>query len=158
MVRPDDVTPASPGLGGATQPLTDTSVNNGRSGLAVRWVNGDRRVAPAMATLSSPDPQGLGPTPPDNVPGHHPPVEQDKPTTPPPVPADPRLGAVEDPPARSVPGGRLRFPFAFSLRLAPAAAVFGVVPPTAHVDVDDRELSIRFGPGACARRWTTSGR
>lgn len=30
---------------------------------------------------------GVAPIPPDNEPGHHPPVEQDKPTGPPPSPA-----------------------------------------------------------------------
>lgn len=107
-----------------------------------------------MATIdgSSSDPQGSGPTPPGNVPGHHPPVEQDEPTSPPPVPAtavagaDADSGPVPGPGDRPLPGGQLRFPFAFSLPLAPAAAVFGVVPPTTHVDVDDRELSVRFGP------------
>jgi hypothetical protein len=39
-----------------------------------------------------------------------------------------------------------RFAFAFSWRLAPAAAAFGVTPLTAHVEVDDAELHVRFGP------------
>ena len=84
-----------------------------------------------------------GPTalPPENEPGHHPPVEQDKPAGPPPTPATAR-----DAEGPAVPAGRERFGFAFEARLFPAAAAFGVTPPTAHVDVDEAELHIRFGP------------
>ena len=85
--------------------------------------------------------RGAGPVPPGNEPGHHPPVEQDKPVGPPPVPT--RAQAAEP---RGEGAGRDRFPFAFSLRLAPAAAAFGVTPVTAHVEVDDAELHVRFGP------------
>jgi len=77
--------------------------------------------------------------PPENEPGHHPPVEQDKPVTPPPTPT----GARKD---RAAAPGRDRFAFAFARRLMPVSAAFGVIPPTAHVDVDETELRIRFGP------------
>jgi hypothetical protein len=92
--------------------------------------------------------RGTGPVPPENQPGYHPPVDQDKPTGPPPEPAtgatgDYRPAEASEAPART--GGR-RFRFAFDLRLLPAATAFGVTPATAHVDVDDRQLHIRFGP------------
>jgi hypothetical protein len=97
----------------------------------------------AAAKRPSSRPQGPAPTPPGSTPGRHPRGEQDDPTTPPPVPDATVAGT--DAPERPLRGGRLRFPFAFSFPLAPVAAVFGVVPPTAHVDVDDRDLSVRFG-------------
>jgi hypothetical protein len=40
---------------------------------------------------------------------------------------------------------RSRFPFAFEPRLVPFAALFGVTPRTAWVDVDDDDLTVRFG-------------
>ena len=39
-----------------------------------------------------------------------------------------------------------RFAFAFEPRLVPFSALFGVVPRTAFVDLDDEELRVRFGP------------
>jgi len=39
-----------------------------------------------------------------------------------------------------------RFPFKFDARLAPAAAVFGVVPSRAYVEIDGSDLFVRFGP------------
>ena len=41
---------------------------------------------------------------------------------------------------------RTRFPFAFEPRLVPFSALFGVTPRTAWVDVDDDDLTVRFGP------------
>lgn len=92
--------------------------------------------------------RGTAPVPPENQPGHHPPVDQDKPTGPPPEPTTGATGedrpeADSEAPART---GRRRFGFAFDIRLVPASAAFGVTPATAHVDVDDREFHVRFGP------------
>jgi hypothetical protein len=38
-----------------------------------------------------------------------------------------------------------RFPFAFEPRLVPFSALFGVTPRTAWVDLDDADLTVRFG-------------
>ena len=38
-----------------------------------------------------------------------------------------------------------RFPFAFESRVAPFSLVFGVTPRTAWVEVDDEDLTVRFG-------------
>ncbi len=83
----------------------------------------------AQSTLPRSTDTGVGSIPPENQPGHHPDVEQDKPTGP------PRLPAIDH-----------RFDFAFDRRIAPVARVFGVRPDTASVEVTDDELSIRFGP------------
>jgi hypothetical protein len=99
-----------------------------------------------------------GRVPEDNQPGHHPEVEQDKPAGPPPRrspgppaererparrPADPerpaRRPADPERPAR-------RFGFRFEPLLVPVAAVVGVRPSTAAVEVGEREVVVRFGP------------
>lgn len=71
---------------------------------------------------------GHAPVPPENRPGHHPDVEQDKPPT---------------PPDR---WRRTRFPFAFDRPVGLSTLLFGVTPSTAYVDVDRSALSVRFGP------------
>jgi len=38
-----------------------------------------------------------------------------------------------------------RFPFAFEPRVVPFSALFGVTPRTAWVEVDDDDLTVRFG-------------
>jgi hypothetical protein len=78
-----------------------------------------------MATLDT-DQQPAGPVPEANRPGHHPPVEQDKPRG---LPGRPR--------------GRHRFHFDAALRV-PALA-FGVTPGSAYVEVGDDELVVRYG-------------
>ena len=40
---------------------------------------------------------------------------------------------------------RTRFPFAFEPRLVPFSALFGVTPRTAWVELDDDDLTVRFG-------------
>ena len=40
---------------------------------------------------------------------------------------------------------RTRFPFAFEPRLTPFSLAFGVTPRTAWVEVDDEDLTVRFG-------------
>lgn len=79
-----------------------------------------------MATLPTTDPSDL---PPDNQPGHHPEVEQDKPTH------LPRIGS-----------GVERFPFAVHPLFRLPAAAFGVTAETAFVEIDRDELRVRFGP------------
>ena len=70
-----------------------------------------------------------GPMPEDNAPGHHPPVEQDKPTR-----------------APSLPPRHHRFALRFDEPFATASRLFGVERKRAYVDVDDDRLEIRFGP------------
>jgi hypothetical protein len=82
----------------------------------------------------------LGPVPPANQPGQHGRhgVDQDKPDRPPPQPrsstSEARVGKPQ------------RFPFLFDPRMLPMSAAAGVLPMTAYVEVDDTDLSIRFGP------------
>lgn len=90
----------------------------------------------------------LGPVPEDNQPGHHPKVDQDKPTGPPPTPRSARAGkrATAAKPASSARASAPRvFPFAFGPLMVPAAALAGVLPSNSRVEVDDEELVVRFG-------------
>lgn len=68
------------------------------------------------------------PVPEENQPGHHPPLDQDKPIGPP-----------------KLPPRHHRFGFARG-SIALAGVPFGVTPTTAFVDADDDRLVIRFGP------------
>lgn len=70
-----------------------------------------------------------GPVPDENLPGHHPPVEQDKPDHPP-----------------ALPPRHHRFGFREDNTFALASRAFGVTGDRAYVDVDDEILRIRFGP------------
>lgn len=76
-----------------------------------------------------------GPVPEDNLPGHHPAHDQDKPE----VPPAQRHRAEE---AMSAP---VRFGFRFDPLLAPAARLLGIHRGNAFVEVDADELRIRFG-------------
>jgi hypothetical protein len=40
---------------------------------------------------------------------------------------------------------RTRFPFAFEPRVVPFSTLFGVTPRTAWVDIDEQDLTVRFG-------------
>jgi hypothetical protein len=80
-------------------------------------------------TMSHP-PEPAGPIPEDNLPGHHPEVEQDKPTGPPPTPK----------------AASRRFHFAFDPWFRVPARLVGVSRATAWVDVDPDAVAIRFGP------------
>lgn len=111
-------------------------------------------------TLPVDAPGGGGPIPEDNLPGHHPEKEQDKPEGPPPEPGvrppKAKKAAKEAPPERVEADrtpveepkavGTRRFNFAFESRMLPFSAAFGVTPLTAWVEVDGRELRVRFGP------------
>lgn len=85
----------------------------------------------ARASSRRPDaPNDVHVVPDENAPGHHPPVEQDKPSTPP-----------------SLPARHRRFPFARDSLVARVSALFGVTnDERAYVDVDDERVHIRFGP------------
>jgi hypothetical protein len=75
------------------------------------------------------DTQSLRNVPEANQPGHHPAVEQDKPTGPPPGP--PRTGT---------------FAFDFHPLFRLPARLVGVTPRTAHVELTTDSLDVRFGP------------
>jgi len=75
-----------------------------------------------------------GPVPEENQPGHHPEVEQDKPTRPPRRRARPRPA-----PETST------FGFRFEALMAPAAALVGVRPSNARVEVGEEDVTVHFG-------------
>ncbi len=81
-----------------------------------------RRTAPSTRDIAAPVPE-------DNEPGHHPEVDQDKPTRPP-----------------TLPPRHHRFALRRDEPLATASRLFGITGRTAYVDVDDDRLEIRFGP------------
>jgi hypothetical protein len=81
-----------------------------------------RRPSPPTRDFAAPVPE-------DNEPGHHPDVDQDKPTRPPVLPPRHHRFAL-----------RRDEPFATASRL------FAVTGSNSYVDVDDDRLEIRFGP------------
>lgn len=97
-----------------------------------------------------------GPIPEDNLPGHHPEHDQDKPEGPPPEPGvrKPRAKKRRPPLPKKVAAGvgTRRFPFAFERRMMPFSFAFGVTPLTAHVEVDGSEMRVRFGPWSARSR------
>ncbi|HVF75570.1 MAG TPA: hypothetical protein VM938_11020 [Acidimicrobiales bacterium] len=100
------------------------------------------------------------PVPDDNLPGHHPEAEQDKPDVTPLAAPRGRRGAARPkatPKAKPTatakaaapavePPRRATFAFAFDVRMALAALPFGVTPFTTGLDIADGELRVRFGP------------
>jgi hypothetical protein len=93
----------------------------------------------AQPDLSTPDP-GPGPIPEDNLPGHHPAVEQDKPKGPPPSPK--RRSRLKEAPKATVE----HFEFRFETVMQALALPFGVWPSNTWVEVDADEVHIAFGP------------
>jgi hypothetical protein len=87
---------------------------------------------PTPADLTAADREAVGPVPPDNQPGHRPPVDQDEPVGPPPRP-------------RSAIPRTTTFPFRFDPVMRLAALPFGVVPGRTGVTVGEHDLTIRFG-------------
>jgi hypothetical protein len=83
-------------------------------------------------------PDAAGPVPPSNAPGHHPDVEQDKPRRRPPRPSG--RGATA-----GTEGDRQRFEFAFAGPAGVLAAAF-TMGGRAFVDIEDDELTVRYGP------------
>jgi hypothetical protein len=90
-----------------------------------------------MATEFQPD--DAGPIPEDNLPGHHPAVDQDKPTTPPkPKARKPRARPTKVPdPAR--------FDFEFDGRFAVVDSPLGIKPDRAYIEVAGERVTVRFG-------------
>jgi hypothetical protein len=89
----------------------------------------------------------VGAVPVDNLPGHHPEVDQDKPL----IPAEPyRVPDDSAPrfapePADDEPGVEVRYPFLFEPLLQALALPLGVLPRTSWVRVTDDDVEIRFG-------------
>ncbi len=102
-----------------------------------------QQTEPARIGPTNSDP-AVAPVPEDNVPGHHPEQEQDKPDVKP--VARPRGRRAPDPEPVPRQLQRHRFGFAFDPRMAVAALPFGVTPLTARVEVADGEFHARFGP------------
>lgn len=99
----------------------------------------------------------VGTVPEENVPGHRPEQDQDKPDGPPPRP---RARKPKVAPAESVEGAATAtitdraeakpeaagsFKFVFENRVAPLSFGLGVTPWTTGLDVEDGTLRIRFG-------------
>jgi hypothetical protein len=94
---------------------------------------------------------GAGSVPPDNRPGHHPEVEQDKPRRRPPTGgrrARRRSRAETGADEQAAGSDAATFEFAFEPRIRPAALMVGVTPGNARVEIDEGHLTVRFG------RWT----
>jgi len=79
-----------------------------------------------------PETSDLGPVPEANRPGHHPDVEQDKPTGPPPRPRG------------SIPR-TTRWDFRFDRTMTLPALLVGVTPGSTGVEIGEDDLTIRFG-------------
>lgn len=93
-----------------------------------------------MGELQQPEIAGSGPIPEDNLPGHHPEVEQDKPTRPPKRATRPKESKT------SGPRGVQRFPLRRDEPFAVVSRLFGVTGESGYVELDDEHLEIRFGP------------
>lgn len=94
---------------------------------------------------------GAGSVPPENRPGHHPEVEQDKPRRRPPTGGRRarRRSRTETGADKTTAGAdAATFEFTFEPRIRPAALMVGVTPRNARVEIDEGHLTVRFG------RWT----
>lgn len=119
------------------------------------------------ADVTSVGPAGSpgGAVPPENRPGHHPEVEQDKPRRRPPSArgraargsrqsvgqSDGQRAEGRGAPSRPEEAGEdptVTFDFAFEPRLRPLALLAGVRPGNARVEIGETDLRVRFG------RWT----
>ena len=89
-----------------------------------------------------------GPVPEDNLPGHRPEHDQDKPEGPPPRPR-PRaksrkvIDLTDARPEREET--EAAFDFEFENRMKPFSFAFGATPWTTGLDITDGQLSVRFG-------------
>ena len=93
-----------------------------------------------MAMPPQPEIDDAGPIPEDNLPGHHPPVEQDKPTRPPRPRARQRKAqpaAVPDP---------ARFEFAFDPAFESFDRFLGIRPDNSYIEVAGQRVTVQFGP------------
>jgi hypothetical protein len=136
-----------PGLAGKRARMATPEVH--RSGHTP--VSPDHAAEVADLTPDAPSGPSGGAIPPENRPGHHPEVEQDKPRRRPPSGGrrSRRRSRTETGP-EPVAGAdtTTTFEFAFEPRIRPAALMVGVTPRNARVEVDDSHLTVRFG------RWT----
>jgi hypothetical protein len=129
--------------------------------------------------LTPPVDEAVGPIPENNLPGHHPEHEQDKPEVPPAQrPRRKRADASAKKPksfspatqtsapaapsteaSASVPLPALRrFAFAIDPTMAPIARLFGVTAGSAWVEVSEDELVAKFGPWVlCTPRANVAG-
>lgn len=108
-----------------------------------------------------------GAVPEENLPGHHPDHDQDKPEGPPPRPRARRAAAtatatktrpqqVEGEATATIadlgsarrrrPDVNERFRFQFEPRVSPLSFVLGITPMTAHAHVRDGQFHVHFGP------------
>lgn len=87
-----------------------------------------------------------GAIPEENLPGHRPEHDQDKPEGPPPRPRarQKKTDVIDLTEPRDAPPQS--FKFDFEPRMRPFSFAFGVTPWTTGVDVADGELRVRFGP------------
>jgi hypothetical protein len=126
-------------------------------------VSPDHAAEVAGLTPEAPSGPPGGTVPPENRPGHHPEVEQDKPRRRPPSgrrrslrPSRGRATSGTSRGGRGDAGSRRQeadtdattFEFAFESRLRPFSLLAGVTPGNARVELDDDHLTVRFG------RWT----
>lgn len=95
---------------------------------------------PRATDVPAPLDDATGPVPPENLPGHHPEAEQDKPRRRPPRPRRVRDGGD---------GSRRRFEFAFAGPAGVLATAF-TMGGRAFVDIEDGVLTVRYGPWALA--------
>jgi hypothetical protein len=128
-----------------TKPQQPELARSGRSEVDPHSVK-SRTGGPTTAT------DAVAPTPEDNLPGHHPDHEQDKPDVRPVARPRGRKGPAAAATATTAESQRTamaeehHFGFAFDPRLLPAAVPFGITPFTTGVEVADGELRARFGP------------
>jgi hypothetical protein len=80
-----------------------------------------------------------GPIPEENLPGHHPPVEQDKPTAPPRPKARP---PKPEPPKVPDPA---RFDFAVDSTFEPLDRLLGITEDNSYIEVAGDRVTVRFG-------------
>lgn len=100
----------------------------------------DPASAKATAAPSTPPITDAGPIPEDNQPGHHPPVEQDKPTRPPrPRARQPKETAPKVPDPAT-------FAFDFEGLVGDVAKRIGLNADNAYVEVAGQRVRIKFGP------------
>jgi hypothetical protein len=92
-----------------------------------------------MSEPTLPIPDDAGPIPVDNLPGHHPEVEQDKPTRPP----RPKARPPKQPKA-TVPDPA-RFEFDFDPQFALVDRFLGVTPDSAYIEIAGERVTVRFG-------------
>lgn len=93
-----------------------------------------------MAKPQQPEVADAGPIPEDNLPGHHPPVEQDKPSRPP----RPRARKPKEEP-EAVPDPA-RFEFEFDPRLESVDRFLGIRADNSYIEVAGQRVRVRFGP------------